>query len=660
MSVLIANNLGKWYGAEHIFDSVAFQVAHGDKIALVGPNGAGKSTLMKMIGGLEDATEGQLSRARGLRLTYQAQEAQFPGHSTLSIEAHAAFAHISVIETELKLVETRIADTDAPDWEAQMERYGELQHRYEHAGGYEKEHRIERTLHGLGFVAAQWDQPLEQFSGGQRTRAALAIALLGDPDVLLLDEPTNHLDMDALEWLETFLKEWEGTLIVISHDRYFLNRVTTRTWEMDFGRLEDYAAPYAKYQTMKAERLERYMKEYAAQQQFIAKTEDFIRRFKAGQRSKEAKGREKRLNRLKFGWNSIHGFTKAKDAPQQRKEFKFALETSLRSGEVVLALDGLQVGYRNPDEAHDAQLLAFDELYVMRSERVALLGPNGSGKSTLLRTLVNQLAPLGGSWELGANVQIGYYAQGHEGLHFTNTVLEEVLNLNPLMGETKARTLLGRFLFSNDDVHKSVSDLSGGERSRVALVQLMMGGGNFLILDEPTNHLDIQAREALETVLNEFNGTILFVSHDRYFIDAVADTLWLVEDGGMRRFDGNYSALMAERENERRAAEKVQNASREAERQAKASSKHVQTQNGNGNSNGGGNSSGREKKQLVALEREIAQLEERKAALDAEIMQASVKQQGQRIGELGSQYATLETQLGDCYNRWAELAEKAV
>jgi ATP-binding cassette subfamily F protein 3 len=646
MSVLIGNNLGKWYGAEHIFDSVTFQVAHGDKIALVGPNGAGKSTLMKIIGGLEDNTEGTLSRARGLRLTYQAQEAKFSPRSTLRIETHAAFAHISAIEAELQTLESRIADTDAPDWDKHMERYGELQHRYEHAGGYEKEHRIERTLHGLGFVLDQWDQPLEQFSGGQRTRAALAIALLGDPDVLLLDEPTNHLDMAALEWLETFLKDWDGTLIVISHDRYFLDRVTTRTWEMDFGRLEDYAAPYSKYQAMKAERLERALKEFEAQQQFIAKTEDFIRRFKAGQRSKEAKGREKRLTRLKEGWNSIHGFVKAKDPPARRKEFKFALQTSLRSGEIVLALDGLQVGYRN-QQTEDAKLLAFDELYVMRGERVALLGPNGSGKSTLLRTLVNQLAPLGGTWELGANVHVGYYAQGHEGLQFTNTVLDEVLRLNPLMGETRARTLLGRFLFTNDDVYKQVGDLSGGERSRVALAQLMLGSGNFLVLDEPTNHLDIQAREALEMVLNEFNGTILFVSHDRYFIDAVADTLWLVEDGGVRRFDGNYSALVAERETERRAAEQAQQARREAERQSKA--RPAQT-----NGNGAG------KKQLAALEREIAQLEERKSRLDAEIMQASAKQQSQRVGELGTEYAALELQLGDYYDRWAELAESVV
>lgn len=637
MSVLIANGLGKWYGAEHIFDGVAFQVAHGDKIALVGPNGAGKSTLMKIIGGLEDTSEGALSRARGLRLTYQAQEAQFAPHSTLSIEAHAAFAHISVIETELQTLETQIANTDAPDWQQHMERYGELQHRYEHAGGYEKEHRIERTLHGLGFVRAQWDQPLEQFSGGQRTRAALAIALLGDPDVLLLDEPTNHLDMVALEWLEGFLKEWDGTLIVISHDRYFLDRVTKRTWEMEMGQLHDYAAPYSKYQAMKAERLERYIKEYEAQQQFIAKTEDFIRRFKAGQRSKEAKGREKRLNRLKNGWEGVHGFVKAMDAPQRRKELKFALETNLRSGEIVLALEELKVGYAHP-------LITFDELHIMRGERVALLGPNGGGKSTLLRTLVNQLAPLGGSWQLGANVHPGYYAQGHEGLNFAHTVLEAVLSLNPLMGETKARTLLGRFLFSNDDVHKHVGDLSGGERSRVALAQLMLGSGNFLILDEPTNHLDIQAREALETVLNEFNGTILFVSHDRYFIDAVADTLWILEAGGVQRFPGNYTALVTQREAERRAAEALAVATRrETERQAKTT-KIREPQNGNG------------RKQLQALEREIAQLEARKATLDADIMHAAAKQQSQRVGELGTEYAALEQQLGYHYDRWSELA----
>ena len=642
MSLLVAHELGKWFGAEKVFEQISFQVARGDKIALVGANGAGKSTLMKLIAGLEDSTEGSLARTRGVRVTYQAQEARFPTGSTLLQEAHAALGYLSDLEAALRSLEAVIADSAHPNWEAELERYGELQHRYEHAGGYEKEHRIERTLHGLGFRPHQWEQPLEQFSGGQRTRAALALALLGDPDLLLLDEPTNHLDMAALEWLEEFLRSWHGTLIVISHDRYFLDRVTTRTWDMEWGNLKDYAAAYSHYQRLKAEYMEQYQKEYEAQQQFIAKTEEFIRRYKAGQRSKEAKGREKRLNRLKYGWNSVRGFVPgALQAPEKRRELKFNIQSDLRAGDVALAIDALQVGY------HDVQqkqtLLTLEDVQVERGERVALLGPNGSGKSTLLRTLVNQLQPIAGNWELGANVQVGYYAQGHEGLNFERTILDEMFAYHSKLGETRIRTILGNFLFSHDDVHKQIKDLSGGERSRVALARLMLAGGNLLILDEPTNHLDIQAREALETVLNEYEGTLIFVSHDRYFIDAVADSLWVVEDQQVGRFGGNYSAWQAFREQERRAAEQ------QAAQQAQAAKSRPKSPSATEND--------KDRRELRQLEQHIAQLEARKADLNGAINQAAAEQASERVGELGSEYATVDHELATCYERWAELAE---
>jgi len=565
MSVLSLSGLTKYYGAEFIFGGISFQVSRGDKTALVGINGAGKSTLMKIIAGVEEPTSGGVHLSRGRTLAYLAQEAQFSGTRTLMEEMHAALEHLHALQEEITALEHALADTAAPDWEQRMERYGELTHRFEHAGGYDIEYRIDRTLHGLGFVEAQFHQPVAQFSGGQKTRAALAAALLSDPDLLLLDEPTNHLDLAALEWLERFLKDWDGTLIVISHDRYFLDKVTNRTLEIANGKLDgDYPAGYNKYLELKAERLELQLKHFQAQQDYINKTEDFIRRFKAGVRSKEARGREKILNRLKYGYQGANNqwIDTRVDAPQQQKKIAMNLGTQVRSGDLALKLEKLMVGYlpAASDAASSTRhpspvtLIKCPNLEIFRGQRVALMGPNGSGKTTLLRTMVGEVPALSGLVRLGHKVTINYYAQAHEGLEMNATVLQEIRRIKPLIKETEARTLLGRFLFSGDDVYKRVGDLSGGERSRVALAQLTLMGGNLLVLDEPTNHLDIGAREALEEVLNEYNGTILFVSHDRYFIDAVADTIWMVENGSIEAFDGTYSEYAAFQEAKARKA----------------------------------------------------------------------------------------------------------
>ncbi|MBC8077652.1 MAG: ABC-F family ATP-binding cassette domain-containing protein, partial [Chloroflexales bacterium] len=546
MSLLNVSGLTKYYGAEHIFSDVSFQVARGEKLALVGVNGAGKTTLLKIVAGSERPSAGGANLARGTRMAYLSQEVRFAGGLTLWDEMERAFDYLNGLQQEITALEQALADTNAPDWEQRMERYGTLTERFEHGGGYGIEQRIRRTLHGLGFVEGQYQQQLTQFSGGQKTRAALAYALLSGPDLLLLDEPTNHLDLEALEWLEGFLRSWEGTLIVISHDRYFLDRVTTRTIEMAFGTIEDYAAGYNHYLELKAERMERRLKEWQSQRDYIAKTEDFIRRFKAGQRSKEAKGREKRLTRLKTGWEGTSGKAeKLIERPKDPGKLKLFIDSKLRSGEMVLKLDGLQVGFKA--SGGNKQLLKTPDLEIHRGECVALMGPNGAGKTTLLRTLVGELPALGGRALLGHQVHIGYYAQGHDGLRMEATVLEEIQRVDATMGETETRTLLGRFQFSGDDVFKRVGDLSGGERSRVALAQLTLTPGNLLVMDEPTNHLDIGAREALETVLREYRGSILFVSHDRYFIDAVADTIWMVGDGTISSFAGNFSEYVAAR-----------------------------------------------------------------------------------------------------------------
>lgn len=645
MAILSGQNLGKWYGAEHIFDGVNFIVDRGDKIALVGPNGAGKSTLLKIVAGVEDATEGSTGKARGLHLAYLAQEAQFESGQTLIQAAQEAFSHLRSMEIEMRELEPLLAATDDPAWESRMERYGDLHARYEHAGGYMTEHVIERTLEGLGFQPEHFNQALAWFSGGQKTRAALAITLLRDPDLLMLDEPTNHLDLRALQWLETFLKDWPGTLIVISHDRYFLDRVTTRTWEMAFGKLEDYPGSYSKFVQLKAEKLEFQQKQYDAQQGFIAKEEEFIRRFKAGQRSKEARGRETRLNRLKTGWVGVNPNSGIKliDAPQQQKRLKLNLDARLRSGEVVLnTSNGLQVGYKTP--TGPKVLVRTPPLTLQRGECIALMGPNGAGKTTLLRTLMDEIKPLSGRFELGVNVTVGYYAQIHDELNLENTVLEEVHRIKPLEPTERIRTLLGRFLFSNDDVYKRVGDLSGGERSRVALAQLTLKSPNLLLLDEPTNHLDIEAREALESVLQEYPGAILFVSHDRYFVDALAHKLWIVEHGTVTEFEGTYTTY----------AEHL--ASQEAQKRASSvAGSKAPANNGNTKPTIDRETRAHERR-LAALEQEIATLEERKSTLTAQLDNASRKQDIANVAKLGQEYTDVETELLNKYETWAEVA----
>ncbi|MGB9879833.1 MAG: ABC-F family ATP-binding cassette domain-containing protein, partial [Anaerolineae bacterium] len=381
-----------------------------------------------------------------------------------------------------------------------------------------------------------FEQPVALLSGGQKTRAQLAKLLLSNPNLLLLDEPTNHLDLQATQWLEEYLSQWKGSLVVVAHDRYFLDKVANRVWEMSFGALEEYPGNYSHYMAVRAERYRQRQAEYEAQKEYIARAEEFIRRYKAGQRSREARSREKRLQHLE-----------RLEQPRQQKTMKFALTSKVRGGNNVLTIQGLEVGYDHP-------LIRCPDLLLLRRQRVALLGPNGCGKTTFLKTILGEVPPLAGEVKIGANVQVAYLAQGHENLHEENTVLEEILRVKDLPVEM-ARGYLGRFLFSGDDVFKRIANLSGGERSRVALAMLALQGANFLLLDEPTNQLDIPSQELLEQVLQNFEGTILFVSHDRYFIDALATQLWVVEKGTLRVYAGNYTAYLEQLEEEKARAE---------------------------------------------------------------------------------------------------------
>ncbi|HVA91582.1 MAG TPA: ABC-F family ATP-binding cassette domain-containing protein [Chloroflexota bacterium] len=533
MAIVTLSEVTKTYGGHEVLRGVDLQIDPKERLALVGPNGAGKSTLLRIIAGRESPDDGTVRRGRRLRVGYLAQEANFQSRSTLREGLLEAFAGLRQQQERLRELEAEFAAAGANPaaWSPEtLEQYTSLMERFEHQGGYDYEKRVERVLSGLGFERERWDRPARELSGGQRTRAHLGRLLLEEPEVLLLDEPTNHLDLTTTEWLENFLGAWPQVLVVVSHDRYFLDRVTRRTVELVDGKAESYPAPFTRYLALRAERYARRHKEFVAQQEEIAKTEEFIRRFRAGQRAREARGRQTRLDRVE----------RLADAPTG-EHLRPHLAAASASGQVVLSTTRLRIGFK------DHQLLRLPNTQLRRGSRVALIGPNGSGKSTLLRSLMGELPPLGGAFEWGHNVQLGYYAQAHEGLNLRHTVLEEILEAQP-MEEGEARSFLARYLFSAEEVFKRVGELSGGERSRVALAKLTLQPANLLLLDEPTNHLDIDARQVLEGVLHDYPGALIMVSHDRYFISAVADTIWAVEDGVVRMYAGGYGDYLALRE----------------------------------------------------------------------------------------------------------------
>ncbi len=523
----------KAYGGVQVLTGLSLHAERGDRLGLVGANGAGKSTVLRLIAGREQPDGGTMQLARRLRIGYLPQETSFRSDRTLRQAMLAVFSDLRDWAARLRDLEARLAEagSNPASWDpAVLDEYTTLLSRFEERGGYTHEQRVEQVLDGLDFARDLWDQPTSALSGGQKTRARLARLLLEEPDFLLLDEPTNHLDLATTEWLEGFLTAWKGGLMVVSHDRYFLDRVTRRTIEVVDGRAESYPAPFSRYLYLRAERYRRQQKAHEMQQARIAKTEDFIRRYGAGQRAKQARGRQKHLDSLE----------RVEGAPRGKSVRGLTLQAGTRGGEVVLSTVRLRAGY----EAKP--LLALPNVQVARGERIAVIGANGAGKSTLLKTLMGQTPPLGGSFAWGADVEPGYYAQGHEGLRRDRTVLATLQDAHP-MSEEQARSYLGRFLFSGDDVLKKIGDLSGGERSRVALASLTLKQSNMLLLDEPTNHLDIQSRDALEHVLRDSNTTMIFVSHDRYFIDAVATSVWAVVDGAVYVYPGTYAAYLEAR-----------------------------------------------------------------------------------------------------------------
>jgi ATP-binding cassette subfamily F protein 3 len=571
MAILSTHQLGQSFGAFDVFTNVSVSIEPGAKIGLVGPNGIGKTSLLLILSGLERPGHGSVNYRDGLRMGYLRQEAMQAFHeatNTVWEEMMSVFAGVQEQELALHALEMQMASETNPErLRAVLEEYGILQEQFEAMGGYDYDVRIKATLEGLGFSEQDYGTQLMHLSGGQKTRALLARLLLSKPDLLVLDEPTNHLDIGAVEWLERTLRKWDGALLIVSHDRYFLDSVVDTIWEMSRNGINSYRGNYSAYMRQRQERRDYGQKVYEQEMERLYGELDYIKRNIArASTNAGAVGRLRRLSRdlaaiedmgilaykqsrkwSETGIGGVRMYTvaeaeaaiKAIPSPNERlPKLSLRLKSTYRSGELVLRTRDLFVGYPGKP------LFLADDIVLTRTECAALIGDNGTGKTTLLKTLTGEIEPLGGTITFGAGLKVGYFAQAHDGMNLENSVLDELLRHKHML-LSEARNHLARYLFRADDVYKQVGMLSGGERAKLALAILALHGANLLLLDEPTNHLDIQAQEVLQEVLEQFDGTILLVSHDRYLIDRLATQIWHLEDGYLSIFKGSYQEFLA-------------------------------------------------------------------------------------------------------------------
>lgn len=516
------SNIEKSYGGYEVLRGLSFQVNPEEKIGLVGRNGCGKTTLFRIIIGAESPDEGELHKINNLKLGLLEQHVDFQAGETVHTAALSAFKAVHDIEAEMRRLEKQM-ETDHSD--EILSRYADLQLEFERADGYTFAARAEAILMGLGFTKESWKANTATLSGGQRNRLGLVRLLLSNPDILLLDEPTNHLDVHAVEWLENFLIEFDRAYLVISHDRYFLDRVAKKTIEIENGKAVSYKGNYSQFVVERELRREQQQREYENQRSLISKTEEFIRRNLEGQKTKQAKSRRNMLERM----------TRVEAVTAEKAGGNFGLKRVERTGNNVLTTEDLAIGYR------DKVLATGINISLHRGEVLGIIGANGTGKTTFLKTILGEICEIDGRLSWGTKTNLGYYAQNLEELHPNNEVIQELRTIAPLADGGELRSFLARFLFFGDDVFKQVADLSGGEKGRLSLAKLIYSRKNVLVLDEPTNHLDIPAREALEAALDEYDGTIITVSHDRFFLDKLATQILAFEDEGVHSFNGNYT-----------------------------------------------------------------------------------------------------------------------
>ena len=633
MIILQANKIEHSFAGEVLFDNISLQVDERDRIALVGKNGAGKSTLLKILVGEEEPTSGEINKKRDLSLSYLAQDSRFESSNTIYDEMLHVFDDLRKTEKTLRQMELEMGEKTGADLEKLMQDYDRLSEEFRQAGGFTYEADIRAILNGFKFDESMWQMKIEELSGGQNTRLALAKMLLEKPNLLVLDEPTNHLDIETIAWLENYLVNYSGALLIVSHDRYFLDKVATITLDLTKHSLDRYVGNYSSFVEQKEKKLLTEAKNYEKQQKEIAALEDFVNRnLVRASTTKRAQSRRKQLEKME-----------RLDKPEAgTKSAHMTFHSDKTSGNVVLTVEEAAVGY-------DDQILSEPiNLDIRKMNAVAIVGPNGIGKSTLIKSIVGQIPFIKGEARFGANVEVGYYDQTQSKLTPHNSVLDELWNDFKLTPEVEIRNRLGAFLFSGDDVKKTVGMLSGGERARLLLAKLSMENNNFLILDEPTNHLDIDSKEVLENALIDFDGTLLFVSHDRYFINRVATQVIELSEEGSTLYLGDYDYYLEKKaELEALAAAKAEAVSVSSTEEVTSNDYHLQKQN---------------QKELRKITRRIEQLEAEMEELDQKIQDITETMHSTNdaadLVQLQSELDQLTVQQEAVMEEWAELSEQ--
>ena len=632
MIILQANKIERSFAGEVLFDNINLQVDERDRIALVGKNGAGKSTLLKILVGEEEPTSGEINKKKDISLSYLAQDSRFESENTIYDEMLHVFDDLRRTETQLRQMELEMGEKSGEDLDKLMADYDRLSENFRQAGGFTYEADIRAILNGFKFDESMWQMKIAELSGGQNTRLALAKMLLEKPNLLVLDEPTNHLDIETIAWLENYLVNYSGALIIVSHDRYFLDKVATVTLDLTKHSLDRYVGNYSRFVELKEQKLATEAKNYEKQQKEIAALEDFVNRnLVRASTTKRAQSRRKQLEKIE-----------RLDKPEAgKKSANMTFQSEKTSGNVVLTVENAAIGY-------DGEILSEPiNLDLRKMNAVAIVGPNGIGKSTFIKSIVDQIPFIKGEKRFGANVEVGYYDQTQSKLTPSNTVLDELWNDFKLTSEVEIRNRLGAFLFSGDDVKKSVGMLSGGERARLLLAKLSMENNNFLILDEPTNHLDIDSKEVLENALIDFDGTLLFVSHDRYFINRVATHVLELSESGSTLYLGDYDYYVdkkAEIEVSQTEEASMSNQAKEASpandyQAQKESQKEVR----------------KLMRQIENLEAEIEELESQSQAISEQMLETNY---AEKLMELQAELDKISHRQEEAMLEWEELSEQ--